>query len=128
MGKPWSGGWRPREPWAPRQPVSILRPVGPSGPRCPRNSGGPTLDAARYSVGNRSQGSSHLVLTRQLVGGCQGMDCCPIVQTEKTKAQSGEEICLETPSEVVAVGLRSYSSNAAPFSPGPSASPAKGRG
>lgn len=56
------------------------------------------------------------------------MDCCPIVQTGKTKAQSGEEICLETPSEVVAVGLRSYSSNAAPFSPGPSASPAKGRG
>lgn len=57
----------------------------------------------------------------------QGMDHCSLVQMGKTEARSGDEIRLETLSEVVAVGLRSYSANAAPFPPGPSASPAKGR-
>ena len=47
------------------------------------------------------------------------MDRCSLVQMGKTKARSGDEICLETLSEVLPVGLRSYSSSAAPFPPGP---------
>lgn len=47
------------------------------------------------------------------------MDCCSIVQTEKTKAQSWRQVFLGAPREVVAVGLSPYPFKSSALSPGP---------
>lgn len=89
------------------RPAAVGKPWASPGPQHPiRTVPRWVPHAAEWT--KLSQGSSHSTRTQQLLEGGQEDTINPFCR-QKTKAQSGEETCPGIPSEVVALGLGSYS-------------------